>query len=304
MTNTPDKTGQTIEKKISTAVFLQLRRMKPFVFCCLTLLAAYVLHAQPLTVLTYNIRFDNPADGDDAWPKRRDFLAAQLRFHAPDVFGIQEGLHSQVSWLETALPAYARVGVGRDDGREGGEYSAIFYRRDRFRALQSGTFWLSPTPDTPSRGWDAALPRVCTYALLRDSLNGRSVWVFNTHFDHIGVEARRNSAALILQKINEKNPEGLPVVVMGDFNAEPGEAPVATLKTALADAREQSAEPPFGPDGTFNAFKFHEPVTRRIDYVFVSAGRLKVLKYAVLSDSRDCHYPSDHLPVLARLAWP
>lgn len=275
-------------------------RLLPLVLLFFTGVAA---SAQSLLFLTYNIRYDNPADGDDAWPKRRDFLAAQIRFHAPDVFGIQEGLHSQVVWLETALPAYARVGVGRDDGREGGEYSAIFYRRDRFRALESGTFWLSPTPDTPSRGWDAALNRVCTFALLQDSLSGRKIWVFNTHFDHVGAEARRASAELILQKIKEKNTPNGPVVVMGDLNAEPAEPPISVLKNALTDTREASEEPPFGPSGTFNGFKFQEPVTRRIDYIFASGTHLKVLQHAVLSDSRDCHYPSDHLPVLARIVW-
>lgn len=278
-------------------------RMIRYSLFLLAMLSTRLLPAQPITFLTYNIRFDNPADGADVWPERRDFLAAQIRFHAPDVFGIQEGLHHQVEFLQRAFPAYDRIGVGRDDGREGGEYAALFYRRDRFRALESGTFWLSPTPDTPSRGWDAALPRICTFALLRDSLTGQQIWVFNTHFDHVGAEARRAAAELIVQKIKEKNTAGYPAVIMGDLNAEPAEPPIAILKKALADARDISAEPPFGPEGTFNGFKFHEPVTRRIDYIFAGGPTLKVLKYAVLSDSRDCHYPSDHLPVLARLVF-
>jgi endonuclease/exonuclease/phosphatase family metal-dependent hydrolase len=255
-----------------------------------------------LTALTYNIRYDNPADGADAWPKRRDFLANQLRFHTPDIFGIQEGLQAQVAYLSEQLPAYEHVGVGRDDGRQGGEYSALFFLKQRFRLLVSGTFWLSQTSDTVSKGWDAALPRICTFAHLKDSLSGKSLWVFNTHFDHVGREARRRSAELILLKIKEKNTKNEPVVLMGDFNAEPNEDPIAALKRELQDARASSEEPPFGPEGTFNGFKFHEPVRRRIDYIFY-ANELKVWQYAVLSDSRDCHYPSDHLPVLARFRF-
>jgi len=259
----------------------------------------YVLQGQSVTFLTYNLRYDNPADCEDAWPVRRDFLAGQLRFHRPDVFGIQEGLHRQLEYLQEQLPPYSRVGVGRDDGRQAGEYSALFYRTDRFRALESGTFWLSETPDTVSKGWDAALPRICTWALLEDTATRERMWVFNTHFDHIGRVARRKSAELLVQKINEKNTAGDPVVLMGDFNSEPAEEPIQVLRAALHDARAHSLEPPFGPDGTFNGFKFHEPVTRRIDYIFVNDG-LRVGQYAVLSDARNCHYPSDHLPVLAR----
>ncbi|MBK9336338.1 MAG: endonuclease/exonuclease/phosphatase family protein [Lewinellaceae bacterium] len=270
-----------------------------------TLLVAFVfafsaLHAQPITLLTYNIRFDNPADGDDAWPKRRSFLARQIRFHAPDVFGIQEGLKHQLDYLQEQLPGYAYVGVGRDDGREAGEYTALFYRTDRFRVVESGTFWLSETPDTVSRGWDAALPRICTSALLEDTAAGRKIRVFNTHFDHIGQAARRASAELILQKIREQNSAGHPVVLLGDFNAGPGSDPIRVITGELHDTRYRSQEPAFGPTGTFNGFRFKEPVELCIDYVFVSPD-LSVQKFAVLSDSRDCHYPSDHLPVLVRI---
>jgi endonuclease/exonuclease/phosphatase family metal-dependent hydrolase len=272
----------------------------PFKTLFLCLFSAFALSAQPISVLTYNIRYDTPADGDDAWPKRRNFLARQLRFHAPDVFGIQEGLKSQVDYLQEQLPAYTCVGVGRDDGREAGEYSALFFRTDRFRALESGTFWLSPKPDTVSKGWDAALPRICTWALLEDTVAGRKLWVFNTHFDHVGQEARSASAKLILTKIEEKNVAGHPVVLLGDFNAGPGSAPVRIITETLRDARDHSEEPIFGPQGTFNGFRFHEPVELRIDYIFVSPD-LAVRKYAILSDSRDCRYPSDHLPVYIQI---
>jgi endonuclease/exonuclease/phosphatase family metal-dependent hydrolase len=256
-----------------------------------------------LVALTYNIRFDNPADGPDAWPLRRDHLAAQLRFYKPDVFGIQEGLHRQVEYLIEQLPAFQRVGGGRDDGKEAGEYSALYFRKARFGLLESGTFWLSETPDLPSKGWDAALPRICTYAHLYDSLANKKIWVFNTHFDHIGETARLRSAELIISKIKEFNKQNEPIVLMGDFNSEPTEPPAKLLSRALIDTRAASEEPSFGPEGTFNAFKFNEPVTRLIDYIFINGSGMKVKQHAVLSDSRDCHYPSDHLPVLARMEY-
>ena len=273
------------------------------ILCLFFLFPGFGFAQTGITAITYNIRFDNPADGEDAWPKRRDFLAAQLRFHAPDVFGIQEGLHRQVEYLSEQLPAFRRVGAGRDDGKEAGEYSALYFRKDRFGLLASGTFWLSETPDTVSKGWDAALPRICTYAHLHDSLAGKNLWVFNTHFDHIGREARRRSAELILSRIREMNRDGGPVILMGDFNTEAHDEPVAIITRAMADSRAVSSEMPFGLGGTFNGFKFHEPVKKRIDYIFIGGKELAVRQYAVLSDSRDCHYPSDHLPVLARLVW-
>jgi len=266
----------------------------------LSLCTGLCLDSQSVSFLTYNIRYDNPADGEDAWPKRREFLARQLRFHAPDVFGIQEGLKHQVDYLQEQLPVYTYVGVGRDDGREAGEYSALFFKKDRFRVLESGTFWLSEQPDTVSKGWDAALPRICTWALLAEKRGKRKFLVYNTHFDHIGKDARKSSAALILSRILEKNTKGYPVVVMGDLNSGPNSEPVWMFSQNLHDAHEHSKEPPFGPPGTFNGFKFHDPVELRIDYIFVSPS-LKVQKYAVLSDSKNCHYPSDHLPVLVQI---
>ena len=268
----------------------------------LMLLFGTTAPAQTLSFLSYNIRYDNPADGPDAWANRREFLAGQLRFHKPDVFGVQEGLKHQLDYLLEQLPGYRYVGVGRDDGMEAGEYSALFYRTDRFRALEAGTFWLSERPDTVSKGWDAALPRICTWALLEDTVSGRRIRVFNSHFDHIGKEARRLSAGLILAKMTELNPAGDPVVLMGDFNSAPDTKPIAEFREFLHDTQAHSQEPPFGPSGTFNGFRFQEPVTHRIDYIFVSPA-LRVLQYAVLSDCRDGHYPSDHLPVLARLLW-
>jgi endonuclease/exonuclease/phosphatase family metal-dependent hydrolase len=260
--------------------------------------APSALHAQAVRLMSYNIRYDNPADGEDAWPVRRELLAAQIRFHQPDVLGVQEALHHQLSWLQAQLGPYARVGVGRDDGGSKGEYTAILYRTDRFELLDSATFWLSPTPDKPSVGWDAALPRICTRVLLQEKTSGRRLWVYNTHFDHMGENARLQSALLLVDSLRAISSTEAGVVLMGDLNAEAQQPPVQALGSWLQDAMEASQQPPFGPEGTFNGFRFQEPVRLRIDYIFTGRG-MPVERFATLSDSRNCHYPSDHLPVVA-----
>lgn len=279
-----------------------MRRDRKFWVLISLLWVCAAASAQPFSVLTYNIRYDNPADGENAWSERRHWLASQLRFYAPDMFGVQEALKQQLDFLQEQLPQYAWVGLGRDDGREAGEYSALFYRKSRFRVEKSGTFWLSPTPEQVSKGWDAALPRICTWALLEDTVARRRLWVFNTHFDHIGREARRQSASLLLMRLWEMNRSTHPAIVMGDLNAGPNTEPVQILLRDLYDTRTRSQEPPFGPEGTFNGFRFHEPVELRIDYILTTAD-LRTRKYAVLSDSKNCRYPSDHLPVYVVLDY-
>lgn len=261
------------------------------------------LMAQNLQVMTYNIRYDNPRDGADAWSQRKEYLAAQVRFYGPDILGTQEALDQQVTFLEEQLPAYTRVGVGRDDGDKKGEYCAIFFKTEVFTLLQEGTFWLSETPDQPSVGWDASMERICTFIQVKRKKSKQKLWVFNAHFDHIGEEARKQSVSLILQKIEALTDPTDAVVFMGDLNLEPSADAIQLLREQLSDCYEISAEGAFGPEGTFNAFKFQEPVTRRIDYIFVRKAQIFIQKYAVLSDSKDLHYPSDHLPVLVEVVF-
>lgn len=266
------------------------------------LLATPLLQAQPtapLTAATWNLRLDLASDGANAWPHRREAVKALIRYHEFDLLGTQEALAHQVRDLE-AMAEFARVGVGRDDGREGGEFAAIFYRRARFALLANGDFWLSPTPEQPSMGWDArCCKRLATWAKLRDQASGRAFVAFSVHFDHEGELARRESAKLMLRKIAEIAGD-LPVVCLGDFNSTPDTPQIATMRSALADAYGVSATPAYGPAGTFNGFKLDAAMTERIDYVFVSRA-VRVLKYGVLSDSVDRRYPSDHHPVVVRL---
>ena len=257
--------------------------------------------AQKLRLMTYNIRLDIASDGENAWPNRKDYWASQVTFYEPDIFGIQEALPHQVTDIGTMLPNYSHIGIGRD-GIGKGESSNIFYKKDRFKVLQENTFWLSETPDKISKGWDAALNRVCTYALFKDRKTKQTFWVFNTHLDHMGELARTNSILLILSKIRELNPKNYPVFLMGDFNSEPNEERIINLKKEMLDSQDITQEKPFGPSGTFNGFKHNEAVTKRIDYIFLSKDNpFKVAKYAILSDSKDLKYPSDHLPVYIEL---
>lgn len=265
------------------------------------LLFSFIGYAQDIKVMTYNIRLDVKSDGANTWSERKDFFTGQLKFYEPDVFGIQEGLPNQVIDIAAALPDYKYVSTGRD-GNNQGEASSIFYKKNRFDLKESGTFWLSETPDVISKGWDAALNRICTYLLLYDKLNKKYFWMFNTHLDHVGEVARTKSLELIVSKINSLNKQHYPVVLTGDFNTEPTEPRIQSLKQKMIDTRDVSVQKPFGPSGTFNGFKHDEPVVKLIDYIFISKDSDWIVnKYAVLSDSKDLHYPSDHLPVFVQL---
>ena len=260
-----------------------------------------IIFGQEYKIMTYNIRYDNPNDGENQWSKRKDYLSDQIAFYEPDVFGIQEGLHHQVKFLDDKLNGYSYVGIGRDDGKTKGEYSAVFYKKDKFKVLKHNTFWLSDTPDKISVGWDASMERICTYALLKDKKSKKKFWIFNTHFDHIGNKARVESTKLIVQKIKELNHDNLPVIVMGDLNSKPESEQIKYLSGVLNDAIAICKTTPFGPIGTYNGWHFDQPVTRRIDYIFVSKNNIEVLRFAVLSDSKNLRYPSDHLPVFIQI---
>ncbi|WP_241695523.1 endonuclease/exonuclease/phosphatase family protein [Winogradskyella litoriviva] len=250
--------------------------------------------------MTYNIRLDVASDGDNAWPNRKEFLSSQVLFLGPDVMGVQEALSHQIKDLNNLLKDYKLIGHGRDGG-DNGEYSAIFYNSKKLNVETNGTFWLSPKPNQVSIGWDAALPRICTYGLFSQQNNLSKFWVFNTHFDHVGVEARKESVKLILNKISFLNKQNYPVIVMGDFNAEPNSEVIKEISNTMLDSK-QIAALQFGANGTFNGFKYNEPISRRIDYIFVSKElKPNVQKYSVLSSIIDSRFPSDHFPVYTEL---
>jgi len=278
-----------------------MKNLKNIFFLLIFALMCTVLPAQSLKIMTYNIRLDVSSDGENDWTHRKDFFTSQIQFYEPDVFGVQEATPNQVVDISNVLLKYNNVGMGRE-GVGKGESSNIYYKKDKFTILDSSTFWLSDTPNEISMGWDAACNRVCTYALFKDNKTKQFFWVFNTHLDHIGEVARTKGIELILSKIASLNAKKYPVIFMGDFNTEPNEDRIIKLQKVMDDTKELSLNTPFGPEGTFNGFKHNEPVTKRIDYIFISKNsNLNVIKYAVLSDSKDLKYPSDHLPVLVEL---
>ena len=265
--------------------------------------APAALAGDPATVrvMSYNIRLDSPSD-NPPWSERREPMADQIAFLDPDLLGLQEAQPHQVLYLAEQLPAYDHYGLGRDDGVSG-ESATLFWRRDRYERLSAETLWCSPTPTVPSKGWDAAYPRTVTRVLLRDRRDGRLLDVRNTHFDHVGVVAREQCAALIvaMQPV-EVDGGRADVVLMGDFNTGPGTAPYERIvASGLRDARAASPID-FGPAGTFNAFDIasdNEGVA--IDHIFVGPG-FHVERFAVPTDSFGGRVISDHFPVVADLA--
>ena len=255
---------------------------------------------EPIELITYNIRMNTSGDGVHAWPYRKHDVAALFRFHRAAVFCVQEALPDQMDDLAKAFPDYSYEGVGRDDGKREGEFSAVFYDHTRFKKLDGGTFWLSDNPAECSFGWDAACRRVCSWVKLKRMDSGHVFYVFNTHFDHVGEVARKESASLILNRIETITGGKAPIVLCGDFNLDPSSAPISSIREKLNDAFEVSIQPPYGSIATFHGFTYDDPPRKRIDYVFVSEG-VRVLRYGALTDSRDRTFFSDHLPVIVTL---
>lgn len=273
--------------------------MKRLVYLFAAVCMAACGSATELHVMTFNMRYDNPEDGANNWRFRKERAAEVILSHGIDVFGTQELLANQLDDLKALLPEYAEVGVGREDGVRAGEFNAVFYRKDRFTPLESGTFWLSETPETAgSKGWDGACERLATWVVLR-AADGREFLFINTHLDHMGSIARKEGVSLLTDRI-ETLRHGRPVILTGDFNAEPGSSVIAHVKQSgiLRHAKE-IARTASGPDWSFSDFG-EIPEARRplIDYIFVSDG-IEVERYEVLSDSVTRGYVSDHAPVMA-----
>lgn len=258
--------------------------------------------AQSLKVMTYNIRLSLESDNENSWENRKKEALQLMDYYHPDLFGVQEAVPQQMSDIKSGLRNYDFVGVGRDDGKNKGEYSALFYDKEKLQVLESGTFWLSETPDIPSKGWDAAYNRVCTYALLKTKKGGKKFWAFNVHFDHVGNVARVNSAQLILEKIKTINTKNLPVILMGDFNLTEDTEPIKIIAQSLSNTYHHSIKKPYGPSGTFTAFDTTKISTERIDYIFVKDFVTK--DFRTINDRREnLKYPSDHFPILVNLQF-
>jgi len=257
-----------------------------------------------INVLTYNIRLAIPGDAPNTWEHRKQNVFQVIREANPGILGVQEALKEQVSDLEAAFPGYTKTGVGRDDGKEAGEFSPLFFDTTKYVLIKSGTFWLSQTPLVAgSRGWDAACNRVVTWIQLKEKKSKTVFFVFCTHFDHLGEMARRNSATLLLHAVDSLSGNK-PVIVLGDFNSVPGSEPydLITEKSNpqhLTDAR-LDCKHPSGPEFTFTGFKPGPQPGVRIDYIFLK-NNVQVLSFNVNEANDGQYYPSDHLPVSATL---
>jgi endonuclease/exonuclease/phosphatase family metal-dependent hydrolase len=258
--------------------------------------------SQNLKVMSFNIRLNVESDKENSWTNRKQDAVDLLSYYHPDYFGVQEALPEQMKDIKNGLKNYDYVGVGRDDGKEKGEFSAIFYDTEKLQVVKSGTFWLSETPEKPSKGWDAAYNRVCTYAIFKDKKSKKEFFAMNLHFDHVGNVARVKSADLILKKIKEINPKNLPLTLSGDFNLTDDTEPIKIISQNLKDSFYNSESKPYGPKGTFTSFNVTEVPQERIDYIFVKGFKIKSHRH--INDRREnLLYPSDHFPVLTELQF-
>src|SRR5690606_10973434 len=279
-------------------------KVKNFCFFLIALLVAPLLSiGQKLNVASYNIRYANPDDAKrgDGWERRVPVIASQVHFFDFDLMGVQEALARQLEDLDKLLIEYDRIGVGREDGKAGGEFSPIFYKKDRLELLDHDTFWFSETPEMPSKGWDAALNRICTWGKFRDRLSGEEFFHFKLHMDHMGQEARKNSSLLIVEKIREIAGDA-PVILSGDFNFHQTHPNYQLIvKSGVVEDTYEQAPVRMAPNGTFNRFSFegtgHD---NRIDHIFVN-DKVRVNHYGILTISYKGHFPSDHFPVLVEV---
>lgn len=256
--------------------------------------------AQNLVVGTFNLRFDNPKDSGNLWVNRAPVVTSMIRFHQFDVLGTQEGLGNQIDDLNKQLPEYQHYGLGRNDGKDAGEHSVIFFKRDKFTLLNKGDFWLSQTPEKPSKGWDAKLNRICSWVYLQDVKSKKKFYFFNVHYDHQGKVAREESSKLILERI--KTIAGKePVILTGDFNGDHASSWYQRVaESGLLKDTYRLVSHPYDHNPSANGFGRELQKTGIIDHIFISEN-LNVERWGILSDSYHGKFPSDHFPVLSEI---
>jgi endonuclease/exonuclease/phosphatase family metal-dependent hydrolase len=268
----------------------------------IVLLNLFFCKAQSFRIATYNIRYDNPDDSLDRWTSRCPHVASLIKLYDFDIVGTQVGLYHQLQDLKKVLSGYDYIGIGRNNGVQAGEHSAIFYKTNNFKLLDKGNFWLSAITDKPNKGWDAALPRICSWGKFSDIKTGVTFFAFNVHFDHRGEQARIESAKLILEQIR-KIAGASPVFLTGDFNVNERHGSYTILNTSglLKDAYNLT-EFRYAPDGTFNGFNINNNHEGRIDHIFLGKG-FTVRRYGILTNTYNGRYPSDHFPVMAEVSY-
>ncbi len=276
-------------------------KLNNFILSIAAVFSMYFLPPQKLTIGTYNLRYDNPKDTGNLWINRAPVIASLIRFHDFDIFGTQEGYKNQLDDIINALPQYNYCGVGRNDGKGKGEHSAIFYKKDDFNLLNKGDFWLSQTPDTPSLGWDATCcNRICSWVYLQHKKSGKKFYFFNAHYDHQGIQARKESSKLILQKINNIAANE-PVIFTGDLNgSHKSEWYQAIATSAKLKDTYKEVKYPYANNASHNGFGSTKDSTDIIDHIFITK-HFTVSKWGLLTDTYHGKFPSDHFPVLAEV---
>lgn len=260
-----------------------------------------IASAQTFKVASFNVRFDNPRDSGNLWVNRAPVVANLIRYHDFDIFGVQEALKSQLNYISTALPEYAIYGKGRDDGKDAGEHSSIYYKKDMFKLLKSGDFWLSATPDVPGKGWDATCcNRICSWVYLENAKSKKRFYVFNVHFDHQGVVARKESGKLMIQKMKEIAGNA-PVLLTGDFNGNRESEWYQTLaNSGIVRDSYTDVKYPYENNSSTNAFRVPRGMGV-IDHIFMSK-HFSASKWGILTDTYFGKFPSDHFPVVATVS--
>lgn len=277
-------------------------KLKSLLLIALLVTATASLKAQSFNVASFNIRYDNPKDSGNLWINRAPVVANLIRFHDFDVFGIQEGLKNQLEDISTALPGYASYGRGRDDGKEAGEHSTVYYKKDKFNLVKSGDFWLSETPNTPGKGWDATCcNRICSWVYLEDIKTKKKFYLFNVHFDHQGIIARKESGKLMVQKIKEIAGNE-PVLLTGDLNgSRESEWYLTIANSGLLKDAYSGVKFPYENNSSSNGFRVPRGMAV-IDHIFMSK-QFTASKWGILTDTYFGKYPSDHFPVMATVSF-
>lgn len=269
---------------------------------CLPFLSYGQHDADIIRVMTFNIKYDKPSDSIYSWNGRRDKVFRVFRSEQPDIIGIQEGLHHQLEDIRSVFPEYGLAGVGREDGKTKGEYAAILFRTDRFTLVRTSSFWLSETPAVPgSISWNAACTRIVTWVELHDRNAQRSLFFFNTHFDHMSEQARVNSARLLLDSI-QAIAGTIPVIVTGDFNSTMDDEACRTLAAQLDECRK-TAKPRDAFHTSFIVFPADTSRNEVIDHVFLSRNTFDIQRYTINLYQEEGKYPSDHLPVQVEIKY-
>lgn len=253
-----------------------------------------------LKVMSYNIRMGIAKDGTNSWEFRCPATIEMLKDQQPDIFGVQEAFEYQIKFIEEYCRNYKSVGVGRDDGKKKGEYMSIFWNKKRVKLIKWGTFWLSETPDKPSKGWDAHCMRTATWALMKDKKTGRKFYYVNTHLDHKGKEAQKNGLKLIVDRIESINPQGYPMVLTGDFNIKPDNKALTDLDARMQSARKVAAVT--DSHNTFNGWSV-KPTDMVIDYIYISGFSACPEYQTVTKKYADRTFVSDHYPIFARVVF-